>query len=294
MARAFAELERRIEDVRSPRTLVTTTDAVLTDQRLVDYRGPGGHRIQLPPADVAGVGHGAVVYVFNNGAGAITLVGSGRDTVAHLTSVPVAAGDAITVAAAGFGAWYSTTPAFPASPGQIFSPLWFSPVESALIIGGTSASSTDTVGPAIRTTKDMTCRGIRFGGDSRTVKVTLWQRNGGTRLETGHITVSTTGVYSFVFGTPRTVVAYTTYIATLWDETTPGTKKFTHTTTQEVSSGNGGFIQGNESDNSGSLIGPYVMHVSNCFSNGAGDAVPASTAGGRFPTELILDPVPLD
>jgi hypothetical protein len=303
LVKALSELDERLDLVAAPLVSVATGKVVMGGGLafILDYRGNGVDPLILPAADVNGVGKSRTVYIVNNATAAVRVMTVGQDKFVDtgLGVLSIAAGGCVTLQSDGRSRWKNMTPTPPASPGAIFSAYWFSCVTSALKIGATNAATTDTVGPAVRTTKDMVCRGIKFywketsPGDSRTMKCTLWQRSGALRLETGHIVVSTTGVYTFTFPAPRTVAAYTTYIGTLWDESATN-KRFTHTTNEEINSGNGGFIAGERSDNAGSLIGPYIMHVSSCFSAGAGDAVPTSTANGRFPIELILDPVPLD
>lgn len=96
IAKALGEVVDNVEEVRSPGVAKIAGDLVVTDERIVDYRGRGGNTIRLPEPDAGGTGVGRAVVVLNNGAGAITLSAgarliNGAKTMAVLAGVAVLA-----------------------------------------------------------------------------------------------------------------------------------------------------------------------------------------------------------
>lgn len=80
-------------------------DATVKNEDYIDYRGKGGHSIQLCPADDNGPGRARVVYVANNGSTSISVKAQGKQTINGLTAVSLAAGSMLLAVSDGASSW---------------------------------------------------------------------------------------------------------------------------------------------------------------------------------------------
>ena len=110
LATALASLDARLDAVAAPPVAVTGRDYKVTDESVVDYRGPGGHSVTLPAAASNGRQRGRTVYVLNNGTGAIIVRAAGRDTINDTAAVELTAGAAMTAISDGDAGWLQTIP----------------------------------------------------------------------------------------------------------------------------------------------------------------------------------------
>jgi hypothetical protein len=312
LADAFAELESRVERMRAPGVALATVDFKVGDlDQVVDYQGLGGHTVFLPPIGSRGVRKSRSVVVMNNGAGPIVLRARDQSSlvaagvVAGALTLP--AGQAALASDNGADVWMVL------QTGQVLAtvtlkPYWFSPVDSAKLIGATNSVNNLTVGPLVRPTKAMTCRGVRFywqvaaTSPARTLKVSLWDQITGTRMTSATIAVNASGEYSATFSAAQSLVAYRTYLATVWDSgALAASKVHTWSATQETAAG-GGYPSGDSGDHanhgagtdprSATFVGPHLLYVAHMFVSG--DAMPNAANDSRYPTEIIVDKVAVD
>lgn len=111
-------------------------------------------------------------------------------------------------------------------------PLWYSPTRHTTRSAATNTSGNFTVGCQFYANVDLICIGIKFYwivASSKSVKVSLWDSVGGTRLANVTVTVPSTGVYGGFFATPQALTAYTLYKVTCWQ--TDGANYTTNTST---------------------------------------------------------------
>jgi hypothetical protein len=292
IAEALDSLESRLSAALT-RTAVPQFAAdftVPTDATVVAYRGRGGHRGQLPPADAAGRGLSRPIYVLNVGPGTLTVTPAGRDTINGVAALALLTRSSLLAIPDGLGGWLAFRSREEAIPPLLISSEWYSPVLSAEALGTANIRNTAgnfTTGDKFSSTRALICTGVRFywkanGANSYTVRVKIWK---GTALATADVAVQASGVYTGTFAAPLELTAYNTYAATAWETT--GAR---YTDVDATAAGPYGAV----ALVGGISTGPFTFAHS-FQRHAAGDAVPVTTSSTNFyPVEPVFAPFELD
>lgn len=276
LATYLADVEARVEALVSPAVLVATKDALVVDQVLVDYRGPGGHTIMLPLAAVRGNGRAALVHIANNGEGPITVAAGGRDRLNGARTVELAAGGVLTALGNGRESW---------SAGALIvdAPVW-SPVDNANYHGVAAANAQNVAtGCKFSVSRPRTLYGVRFYyksvGGARTIRNRVYDQS--TSERSVEVAVNASGVYEGIFSTPFELDAYQGYSVTCYD-----TSGVNYTAIDATATGPNSLVPVVEQ-----FPFDHFCRIRTLQISASGDVVPGSINTSLwFPIEPILNP----
>lgn len=290
IAAKLLELDDAVAALASPLVLPTARDAQVTDQVLVDYRGPGGHTIRLPRAEAAGKGRASFVHVLNSGLGPVGVAAVGKDTVNGAKAITLDVGSAFLGMSNGESAWSSVRTQVAPTVDQ----AWYSVVDNAAFFGASGSRNTAgnfTVGHKFTSTRDLVCTGARFwwkanGSTTYTVRVSIFIDQAGPATVTKDISVQASGIYTVKFDTPQTLLAYRGQYCTMWE--TSGTR-YTSVDINGTTGPQGFFpIIGMVP------IGPFTIGRTFCRYE-PGNGIPTNTSTSElFPVEPIFAPFSLE
>lgn len=143
----FQGVDALLSSVAVPLVSVTARSLTITSESFVDYRGPGGHEIQLPPASSRGTGRGSVVYVQNNGTGEVQLKSSGRDTINGFAAVTIAVGTMALASGNGTATWLALQPsAAPTTAGHVIANAGTALTQRPILNFAGNLAATDNAG----------------------------------------------------------------------------------------------------------------------------------------------------
>jgi hypothetical protein len=287
LAAYLAQVDSDVQSLRSPLAALATKSYQVTDQALVDYRGPGGHVIGLPFAAAAGKGRGSFVHVLNNGAGSIIVAALGGDTVNGARLLTMEPGTATLAMANGAQAWNALQTANDGPPVVLTNgPFWHSVVDSAAVNGAVSRAGNFTVGMSCIPSRALTCTGVRFfwqtAGSAKTVRCRVYGTSGS--LASVDVAVNATGIYTGTFASPLNLTAYAALQVSAWETTGARYTDVIHTVFSNLTSD----LRLNYTAH------PYIFVTQhNRFK--AGDASPDSNAPNEgYAVEPIVDAFPLE